>query len=511
MQLRRNGLRDERRRRVMMEDRTEGDSGKSSSDSSEDLAAHKVRSYSLDSLNEKRIRVTDFIPLRTRPVIGVYLIAITIVASLLFLHDGASRFLPFADLSSASSLGSWFASMTLFGCAFLSVMIYRIRRHRLDDYRGRYRVWIGVPVLLALLSLDIVADFRSAISQAIVNSGQQQFANHADGWWIVIWAAVLGLTGIRLAFEIRHSKAALALQVISGVCLATFAVAQLDKITWPAQVVPELAQYGALLAGLGCFALSMVHYARYVWLDAQGFIVVPEVKLLEVEDEVQDDEELIEEKPVAKRKPRKRAAAKKLKIHEGPEEEELLEEEEVEELAAKKSWFGWGKSKAIEEETEEEVEEIVVKKTKPAKKRKAVVKEEIEEQDEEVAPKKGWFGWGSNQEAEAVDEEEETDIQEEEVVERQNTLKLKLAEAAAKRAEKAAAEAKPKKKTTTAPRKLAHPNPPTLKMPQSKSKSNADDGMLEEFERLSAKDDHLMSKAERRRLKKLRRRVGKAA
>ena len=456
MQLRRNGLRDERRRRVMMDDRADGNSGESSSDAGSDQSAHNVRSYSLDSLYEKRIRVTDFIPLRTWPVISVYLVAITIVASLLFLHDGASSFLAFADLSNSSSLGSWFATMTLFGCAFLSVMIYRIRRHRLDDYRGRYRVWIAVPVLMTLLSLDLIADFRSAISQGILNSGQQQLANHADGWWIVIWASLLGLTGIRLAFEIRRSKASLALLIISGISLVTFAVAQLDKITWPAQVVPELAQYGALLTGLGCFALSMIHYARYVWLDAQGFIAAAEVQQVELEDE----EELVVEKPVAKKKPRKRAAAKKLKVHEEIEEEELLEEEE-----------------------------------------------DFEEQEERVA-KKSWFGWGSKKEPEAeVESEEDTN----EIGERQNTLKQKLAEAAARRKEKAAAEAKTKKKSTTLPRKLAHPNPPTLKMPQSKPKSDVDDGMLEEYERLNAKDEHLMSKAERRRLKKLRRRVGKAA
>ena len=52
------------------------------------------------------------------------------------------------DLAAKGSLGCWFSSLLLLAAAAVAILVYAVRRHRTDDYQGRYRIWLWAAGLL---------------------------------------------------------------------------------------------------------------------------------------------------------------------------------------------------------------------------------------------------------------------------------------------------------------------------------------------------------------------------
>ena len=51
-------------------------------------------------------------------------------------------------LDRADSFGRWFAGLLMIGSAGASFLIYQLRRHRLDDFSGHYRLWCLVLLVM---------------------------------------------------------------------------------------------------------------------------------------------------------------------------------------------------------------------------------------------------------------------------------------------------------------------------------------------------------------------------
>ena len=78
-----------------------------------------------------------------------------------------------AGVGLGGSLASWFASVTLGLASLLSLLVYAIRRHKLDDYRGHYRWWLLASAAWMLMSVDATAGIHQLIGAALVRvSGQ---------------------------------------------------------------------------------------------------------------------------------------------------------------------------------------------------------------------------------------------------------------------------------------------------------------------------------------------------
>ena len=52
------------------------------------------------------------------------------------------------DAGAAGNLAAWFSSCLLLMAAACSLQIYNLRRHKIDDYRGRYRIWVWAAIAL---------------------------------------------------------------------------------------------------------------------------------------------------------------------------------------------------------------------------------------------------------------------------------------------------------------------------------------------------------------------------
>src|SRR5204863_8373822 len=103
------------------------------------------------------------------------------------------------DLAAPNSIGAWFSSLLFTLAAGWSLLIYSLRRHKVDDYRGRYRVWLPAAAALLLLSVDAPTGLHRVAAGTIVRlSGVTTFG---DGpiWPVTLYGFLLGTLGLRLA------------------------------------------------------------------------------------------------------------------------------------------------------------------------------------------------------------------------------------------------------------------------------------------------------------------------
>lgn len=112
-------------------------------------------------------------------------------------------------LDRPDSFGRWFVGALLFASAATSLLIYQLRRYRLDDYHGRYRLWRLVLLIFLLASVNAVVgliDWGGALLDA--GFGKRVALSGSD--WIRLVLSFAGAVfGIRLAAEVRRSRLAL--------------------------------------------------------------------------------------------------------------------------------------------------------------------------------------------------------------------------------------------------------------------------------------------------------------
>ena len=102
---------------------------------------------------ENHPQITDFVPRRYRTIGLLVLIGVVTTSGLALLHyfapiagrrfgfDGRRR-LRTCRSRTARRAGSKPSSL-LHGRRSRACLVYSIRRHRIDDFRGRYRVWLA--------------------------------------------------------------------------------------------------------------------------------------------------------------------------------------------------------------------------------------------------------------------------------------------------------------------------------------------------------------------------------
>lgn len=267
-----------RRRRVLTEDPAAAaapavptGSGGSGSKAKEAYAAAARR--------EQQPHVTDVVPLSWLSLSLWLLSAIALIAGL----ETAYAWLPeitaqlgadsvaACDLNSPASLARWFSSVLLGAGSVLALLIYRLRSHKIDDYRGRYRMWRWVVPAGVVLSVNEICHLdRLGAGLAALAARRATLALDPFTLWTVGCAVLWGLAALRLLIEIRHNRLASVLLVLAAADLVALATLGLWS-RWdlsPPRLVMLLA--GLRMSGHLLLLVAIALYARHVILDAEG-------------------------------------------------------------------------------------------------------------------------------------------------------------------------------------------------------------------------------------------------
>lgn len=276
---------DERRRRVVMDEamQTPDESAENVSPArGEPLKSKRTRQYSRNADRRNLPRCADFVPVSRVAVLSGWCICLTclLILNLAYglLGTKAIARLPLTSEAlgfGPRSLSNWLQVTCWSTAGLISLVIFSIRQHRSNDFRGTYRLWRWVAVECGLLSLSTLVDVSGILSE-LTGWLAGRNLDRAGTLLISIQVLLASIVGIRLLFELRASHAASALALAAGGCWIAALLVQHQAIG------PELNSNREFVAGnlwLWTAAMAfmcLLTYARFVILHASGAIYVPE-------------------------------------------------------------------------------------------------------------------------------------------------------------------------------------------------------------------------------------------
>ncbi len=178
-------------------------------------------------------------------------------------------------LRSTHGIAHWLGGQLWMLTALASLMIFQLRKHKLDDYRAKYRVWGFLAAAALFSSLDASS------------SGLYLFGKSMDGWavremgysgWSVVlatYAALVGVLGLRLCSEIKSAPMSLTFWLIGLVAWAASALlgTGLMKTPWTSTTT-DLVVGGTWLGGILSVFLAAGIYLRHTYIQAQKRFVL---------------------------------------------------------------------------------------------------------------------------------------------------------------------------------------------------------------------------------------------
>jgi hypothetical protein len=226
--------------------------------------------------------VSTLLPL-SRVAIALYLSAcLAAIGACLGLHSIAAWLEPRLGkdavaalrLEGPGTLGRWLASTLLGLAAATAAFTYSLRRHRLDDYHGRYRSWILAAAACVLASLAESTDL-AALGRATVRLGTDRVSLRFDAVWPITIAILAGGVIVRLAIEIRRCGPALATLTLASLGFIASAAVHWQ---WPISVAESALPYwgrGTWLTGYLLVLATFFLYGRHVQLEVAGAGILP--------------------------------------------------------------------------------------------------------------------------------------------------------------------------------------------------------------------------------------------
>ena len=271
--------RNDRRRRVLKEEVRSASGSRATVRA--DVAEDAPR-YSDAAGVENHPQVTDFVPRRysTIALLGLFGGAATAVTAALHyfaLPIAASRGMNSSaafDLTARGNMTEWLAAVVLFMASGFCVLTYSIRRHRIDDYRGRYRVWLGAALACLLLSANSVTGLHEVLSDVLTRATGWSALRDGAAWWLALAGLPLAWIFVRVLLDIRECRIAAAALAGAAACYGVSAASFLGYVPVVEARIRPIITAAPLLLGHWLLFTAIVANARFVVLDAQGLVAV---------------------------------------------------------------------------------------------------------------------------------------------------------------------------------------------------------------------------------------------
>jgi hypothetical protein len=283
MQFRRSGQRDERRRRVLM-DEMRGSAGESDAETENSpnqpgsTEPAPERRYSAAALESNQPPVTSLIPKRPWTMLVIFLTGLTGVAAVEYLYVcvysnarvSTRAVLTALDVEARGSLLGWYSSVLMLLAAAVSLMVYTLRRHRSDDYRGRYRVWHWVGLGCLLASIDVATGLHDGVARLVTQAAGPLPYGEPSLWLAGIYAFVLSAVALRILLEVRSCATAIFSLFLAAGFYVTTSLVRMDLVPLPCELVGLMLQSSCLMLGHLFVSLSVIVYCRRVYCESQG-------------------------------------------------------------------------------------------------------------------------------------------------------------------------------------------------------------------------------------------------
>jgi len=167
-------------------------------------------------------------------------------------------------------LASWVSSVLLLMLCVGSIQVYLIRRFKADDYKGRYKIWLWVAAIAAVLSFEQATGAHRLLQSVVDRFATAAPWNQASLWWMMIVSVVASYVGIRLFFELSSNLGSFALFVLTAMGYGVVVCSRWESMLGASYLTSAEGQSVSLLGANLLMTTVVWIYARTVYLSAQG-------------------------------------------------------------------------------------------------------------------------------------------------------------------------------------------------------------------------------------------------
>ena len=240
-----------------------------------------IRAYSFGADRRNVNKTTDLFPKRIVPYMLVVLVLLVCLGMINYCAIQAYQWrahigdpgVSSLSVSGIGSLGSWFTSFLLIVSSLASLQIFALRKHRCDDYRGTYRLWIWMSGVLLLASLCCIVNLASIARYAFESLTQISFLEKP---WLAptIVISLLTILAARVVFEVRRSRGSMAWVSTAWLGLAAAGLLHLPSVgeSLPLEFNSRSVAGNCVLFGTASLLMAHLTYVRFIFLRAHGLI-----------------------------------------------------------------------------------------------------------------------------------------------------------------------------------------------------------------------------------------------
>jgi len=229
---------------------------------------------------ENHPQVTDLVPRRYRVVALGAILALGLGC----LAETVAHFAPqlsekltvvsAAELthSLADRLVAWTSTTLLLLTVGYTRLIHSLRKHRVDDYRGRYRIWRTAGWAAIVAGFATITGVHTIVGQVLGHVTGWSLLPNSPGWWLVPTVLLGSWLLVRLAVDVAECRTALTAYVLAIGCFALAAASAAGFAPALITAWPDTPSRLLPLCGNTMLFAGSILFARYVVLDVQGLI-----------------------------------------------------------------------------------------------------------------------------------------------------------------------------------------------------------------------------------------------
>ena len=277
MEFRHSGNSGARRRRILFDDANHSANSTEKKRVTAEATPRRAANYANAAQADCETRVADLIPTRVWTLCVLFLLGLVVIAALINAHqrhDAWAKYLTpgcleILDLSKPANLAAWFSSAGLALGALTAIFIYRMRRHRVDDYRARYRVWLWASLGLLAASVHAICGLHEFVQGVTVHFSGTNLWGDGYIWWTIIATAFTTPLTVVLLIDMRRSRFSNFMLLGALGCYGLAATLKLEFIMKEDFPLYFEACSGATLLGNLLVIMSLCLFSRHILLAVQ--------------------------------------------------------------------------------------------------------------------------------------------------------------------------------------------------------------------------------------------------
>ena len=214
------------------------------------------------------------------PIVAVVTLAATL-DRLLPRPDGSAAGRPDAWTATAGQLreclsmaprtgvAAWLGQVSLVAAACVAMSVRQMRRHRLDDYQGRYRAWGWIAGLAVVATLERQLPLAALMSTMAADASGILLGPGGIGWWLCLSIPTCLAVGLWVVLPMHERACTASVLAAGGLAWLGAAVCGWLAASGPSERL-TLAGGGLTLVGDGLLFIAMLVAARSVLLEVRG-------------------------------------------------------------------------------------------------------------------------------------------------------------------------------------------------------------------------------------------------